>query len=329
MKKRFYYTLIILLTVFCSSSFAQETATPRKGDGIGSFLQRHNRPGKEYRQKFIEINKGKLGKDNALILGRSYTLPPRVSGKKSGSIGKEPLFGKKYEQYTVQSDRLAGACFFLVGGHGGPDCGAIGKAGNKELHEDEYAYDIVLRLARNLLIEGATVHIIIQDAKDGIRDEAYLKNSKRETCMGDPIPLNQVKRLQQRCDKINALSRKAKEKYQRAVFVHLDSRNKSHQTDVYFYHAPENNSSKKLANTIRNTFEEQYRKHQPSRGFKGTVSPRGLFVLNNTKPVSVFAELGNIQNEFDQRRFIHEANRQALAHWLCRGLIRDYEETKK
>ena len=37
--------------------------------------------------------------------------------------------------------------------------------------------------------EGAEVHIIIQDAKDGIRDDAYLSNSKRETCMGAPIPL--------------------------------------------------------------------------------------------------------------------------------------------
>ena len=33
--------------------------------------------------------------------------------------------------------------------------------------------------------EGAEVHIIIQDAKDGIRDDSYLSNSKRETCMGD------------------------------------------------------------------------------------------------------------------------------------------------
>jgi hexosaminidase len=53
-----------------------------------------------------------------------------------------------------------------------------------------------LRLARNLMQEGAEVHIIIQDAKDGIRDSRYLSNSKRETCMGDAIPLNQVARLQ-------------------------------------------------------------------------------------------------------------------------------------
>ena len=122
----------------------------------------------------------------------------------------------------------------MVSGHGGPDPGAIGRIGKIELHEDEYAYDIVLRLARNLMTKGAKVHIIIQDAKDGIRDDKYLKNSKRETCMGSPIPFNQVRRLKQRSDKINTLFKQDKYAYKRAIFVHVDSRNKGHQTDVFF-----------------------------------------------------------------------------------------------
>ncbi len=86
---------------------------------------------------------------------------------------------------------------------GGPDPGAIGRIGKIELHEDEYAYDIVLRLARNLMTKGPK-SIIIQRFKDkdtGMKNK-YLKNSKRETCMGSPIPFNQVRRLKQRSDKI-------------------------------------------------------------------------------------------------------------------------------
>lgn len=97
-----------------------------------------------------------------------------------------------------------------MSGHGGPDPGAIGIYQGRQLHEDEYAYDIILRLARELLSRGAKVHIIIQDKKDGIRDGHVLANSKRETCMGDPIPLNQVARLKQRCDWVNKLYRKDK-----------------------------------------------------------------------------------------------------------------------
>ena len=38
--------------------------------------------------------------------------------------------------------------------------------------------------------------------------------------MGEEIPLNQVERLQQRCDKINGFNATDKEKYKRAIFVH-------------------------------------------------------------------------------------------------------------
>ena len=230
----------------------------------------------------------------------------------------------------MTSNRLQGACFYVVSGHGGPDPGAIGKIGKVELHEDEYAYDVALRLARNLMQEGAEVRIIIQDAKDGIRDDRYLSNSKRETCMGEAIPLSQVARLQQRCAKINELYRKDRQKYKycRAIFLHVDSRSKSAQTDVFFYHAPKSVLGKKLAVTMKETFESKYDKHQPNRGFEGTVSSRNLYVLLKAAPTSVFVELGNIQNTFDQRRFVISSNRQALAKWMMEGFIADYKRTK-
>ena len=268
-----------------------------------------------------------------MILGRSYRLP---TGKKSGKKARagsrktsvvEPLFGPAYQNVSVRSHELEGACLYLVSGHGGPDPGAIGKVGNRELHEDEYAYDIILRLGRALMEKGAKVHIIIQDAKDGIRDAAYLSNSKRETCMGAPIPLNQVQRLQQRCDKINALYRNDRKKYKycRAIFIHVDSRSKGKQTDVFFYHSNRRAESKKLANRMKDTFESKYGKHQPNRGFTGTVSGRNLYVLTRAIPVSVFVELGNIQNSLDQKRLVIPSNRQALANWLMEGFLKDYK----
>lgn len=324
----------ILAFVFLFSGgavFAQEFATPRSGEGIYALLRRYNRNEKTDYRQFIELNRDKLGEGNALKLDVKYRLPSSSAADtyKIGTRKKEPLFGKKYEHYTIETNELAGACFFLVCGHGGPDCGAIGKLDGKELHEDEYAYDITLRLARVLLTKGATVHIIIQDKNDGIRDEKFLKNNKTETCMGKAIPLDQLQRLKQRCNAINSLSKNSAEKYQRAIFIHLDSRSKSHQTDVYFYYTPGSSQSKKFTTTLRNKFEEQYKKHQPGRGFTGTISSRHLYVLKNTAPVGAFAELGNIQNSFDQKRFILHNNRQALANWLCRGFSQDYMDFKK
>ena len=45
-------------------------------------------------------------------------------------------------------------------------------------------------------------------------------------------------------------------------------------------------------------------------------------------PASVFVELGNIQNTFDQRRFVISSNRQALAKWMMEGFIADYKKAK-
>lgn len=251
---------------------------------------------------------------------------PTYAVKQKKDQHYEPLFGKSLASYQVTSSTLKGATFYLVSGHGGPDPGCIGKYQGKELHEDEYAYDIILRLGRELLKRGAKVHFIIQDAKDGIRNTAILKNSKRETCMGKAIPLGQVARLQQRCDAINRLYRKDKSKYKRAIFIHVDSRSRGKQTDVYFYHAPGSKYGKRLATQLQKTFKAKYDRHQPNRGFDGTVSERNLYVLRNTTPYAVFLELGNIQNAQDQKRLVIPDNRQALANWITDAIVKDYQK---
>ncbi|MDR0427147.1 MAG: N-acetylmuramoyl-L-alanine amidase [Dysgonamonadaceae bacterium] len=331
---------IIIAISFYSYLFSQNTALPRRGEGSLDLLLRNGRSAKDL-PAFERMNEGRFGKNKSLLLGVSYKLPDKKGvnspgsatpsqrgGKKIGSIHKEPLFGKKYESYSIETNQLAGACFYLVSGHGGPDPGAVVKMDGKELSEDEYAYDVMLRLARNLMQHGATVHIIIQDATDGIRDERYLKNNKTETCMGEKIPLNNVKRLDQRVNKINALTRKAKEKYQRALFIHLDSQGKKKQLDVYFYHQ-QRKESERLAETMKMTFRQQYKKHQPNRPFSGTVSYRNLHVLRNSRPAAVFAELANMVNEFDTKRFLDVNNRQAVANWMLKAFVSDYAGYKQ
>ena len=326
--------LFFMLLAFSACATAQNTVdTPRRGEGINAFLERNDRPGRAYYREFLRLNKSKLRGKKQLLMGVKYTLPPLHDGAETqnGSQGKkivsQPLFGKKLADVEVTGNRLKGACFYVVSGHGGPDPGAIGRVGKHQLHEDEYAYDVALRLARNLMQEGAEVRIVIQDAKDGIRDDRYLSGSKRETCMGDPIPLNQVARLQQRCDKINLSYRKDKKnyKYCRSIFIHVDSRSKRAQTDVFFYYAPGSKLGRRLAENMRDTFESKYDKHQPNRGFEGTVGARNLYVMVNSVPVAVYVELGNLQNSFDQRRFVLSDNRQALAKWLMEGFIKDYK----
>ena len=45
-------------------------------------------------------------------------------------------------------------------------------------------------------------------------------------------------------------------------------------------------------------------------------------MLRETKVPSVYIELGNIRNAFDQQRIIVESNRQAIANWLLEGILK-------
>lgn len=293
-----------------------------------AFLRRYGYTSQEAKAEFLRLNKGKLTKDGGLMLGVTYRLPVNAAkgSTKKGNVVTEPLFGPALKSVTVTSNELSGACLYLVSGHGGPDPGAQAKVDGYTLSEDEYAYDIMLRLARVLMQKGATVRIIIQDAKDGIRDGTYLGNSNRETCRGQAIPLNQKKRLQQRCDAINRLARSDKQSYKRAIFIHVDSRSKSEKIDVFFYYAPGSSGGKRLCERLLQTFKQQYNKNQPGRGYDGSVSARGLYVLNNSSPVAAYIEVGNIQNARNRQRILQASNRQALAEWICKGIVADYKK---
>ncbi|MGB0851045.1 MAG: N-acetylmuramoyl-L-alanine amidase family protein [Bacteroidia bacterium] len=236
-----------------------------------------------------------------------------------------PIFGKNYEKTSIYSDKLEGQVYYLISGHGGPDPGAIGKKDGHILCEDEYAYDVTLRFARDLLQQGATVYLITRD-DDGIRDKEYLESDKDETVWyNQSIPLNQVRRLKQRTTKINELYDKHKKEgatIQRVVEIHIDSRYVNQKVDIFFYYYPGSKKGKEMANTMFSTIKSEYEEHQANRGYRGVVKSRDLHTLRESKPPVVYIELGNITNEFDQKRLLIVNNRQAIANWLTQGVLK-------
>lgn len=237
-----------------------------------------------------------------------------------------PILGPKHEQITVQDESLKGCVYYLVSGHGGPDPGAMTHKGVHSLCEDEYAYDVTLRLARQLLQRGAIVYVIIRDYNDGIRDIKYLGYDKDEMCWGkQKIPRNQRARLNQRTSTINRLYEKNKKraKIQRVVAIHVDSRSQGQKIDVFFYHYPGSRQGKALADTMLNTFRTKYAEFQKDRGYKGVVKSRDLWMLRESKPNTLYIELGNITNAYDQRRILSPNNREALAKWIYIGLDKE------
>ncbi|MCB0737714.1 MAG: N-acetylmuramoyl-L-alanine amidase [Bacteroidetes bacterium] len=238
--------------------------------------------------------------------------------------GQFPIFGEKYADIDPIDNALKDHVFYIISGHGGPDPGAMATINGKEVSEDEYAYDICLRLARNLLEHGAIAYLIIRDPNDGIRDEPFLECDNDETCWKDEaIPLNQNQRLKQRAKAVNALYAEYKNqgKKQLCIPIHIDSRNEETRVDMFFYHHPKSTTGKAVAETLRKTIKDKYDYYNPWRGYNGDVSSRDLFMLRETHPTTVYLELGNIQNPKDQDRFTIVSNRQAIADWLTDGLL--------
>ena len=90
----------------------------------------------------------------------SQPATPVVSSEKSsGTYLTSNLFGKDNSRFKLKDKSLKGKVYYIVSGHGGPDPGAMCKCDNT-LCEDEYAYDVCLRLTRELMSHGATVHMI-------------------------------------------------------------------------------------------------------------------------------------------------------------------------
>jgi len=342
--------LRFILTLFLAILFVPFVLTAQnkeviaeKGDGIYRLLTRNGLSVSTYMDSFIELNKSKLGKDNTLIAGKKYLLPNSVSETEkttnatsgSGSSNSKlntvryDIFGKDYANVEIKSNELKGAIYYLMSGHGGPDPGAVGKYDNHQICEDEYAYDVTLRIARKLIEKGAKVYMITTDKNDGIRDESYLKADKDEVCYPNlRIPLNQTKRLRQRTDAVNKLYKENRNAFQRMLVVHVDSRSTGENIDVFFYHDQRSETGEKAAKTLLNTFKQKYNEHQPGRGYNGTVSTRNLYVIKNTFPPAVYIELGNVNHQRDIKRIIIADNRQAVANWLTEGLVTDFQTNK-
>jgi len=341
--------LLFLLTGAAFGQSKPRKAIARRGDGVQVLLQRYGLNTRQQQQQFRRINQGRLTKAGGLVTGRSYVLPAaaakataaRAKSKASGSLkatnptsrGKSTqplltanLFGAAYSPVPVRDRALRGAVYYLSPGHGGPDPGAIGQYGTYRLAEDEYAYDVTVRLARVLMEHGATVYVMVQDPNDGIRDLNVLPIDYDEvTYPRQVIPLSQLGRLRQRIAQVNKLYAHHKGAYQRLLSLHVDSRSAGQNIDVFFYHHANSQSGLRLAKNIHKVFTNRYKRAQPNRPYSGNVSERGsLYEVRTSHAPAVFMELGNIRNAKDQRRFVVPDNRQALANWIYEGLLADY-----
>ncbi len=333
--KLFLFLVVIFSHQLMLAQDSIVTATAKKGDGIYSLLRKQGVNPYKYFDKFVTLNQSNLRDSIHLYAGRSYKIPSIIkidssriviANTNSTTIVSHEIFGEKFKDTEIKSTRLKGNIYYLISGHGGPDPGTVTKYKNKLLAEDEYAYDVTLRLAKELISHSATVYMIVRDEDDGIRNKRLLTVDHDELVYPKKkIPLNQIKRLRQRTETVNALYKKHQGAYRRLIVTHVDSRSKGENIDVFFYHHKKSKNGQKLAESIHQVFKKKYKKYQPNRDYNGTFSKRNLYLVNYTLPAMTYIEIGNLQNKKDQKRILYPVNRQALAEWIAQGVLDDFE----
>ncbi len=257
------------------------------------------------------VTEAQISEDN------EYAVTP------TGEIYRFSIFGSQYSEVQKIDNSLEGYYFYLVSGHGGPDPGAYGVYGSYHLYEDEYAYDVTLRMARRLIEHGATVYIIVRDRNDGIRDVPILRGDHDEYYYGGARISSRTKtRLAKRAEIINNLyqQNKSRAKDQYTIVIHVDSRSNSQRIDIFYYYKKNHSAGRRFAQTLHQRVKKEYTEHQPGRGYGGTVTYRDLYMLRHVQPTTVYIEIANIRNKRDQDRLVIVNNRQAVANWLCRGV---------
>ncbi|MEL7377586.1 MAG: N-acetylmuramoyl-L-alanine amidase, partial [Bacteroidota bacterium] len=181
------------------------------------------------------------------------------------------IFGAEYARVPLIDRRLAGRIFYIVSGHGGPDPGSIGTRAGHRLCEDEYAYDVALRLCREIIKHGGIAYMVTRDDNDGIRSEEYLDCDKDETYWGG-VEMNRAQRarLFQRSDIINGLYRSNKRlgvNDQTLIAIHVDSRNSARRIDAFFYYHRDDPTGLSLASNMQRVLDRQYKRYQPGREY--------------------------------------------------------------
>lgn len=242
--------------------------------------------------------------------------------------GTHKVFGEKYQRVRLLDRRLQGFVYYIDAGHGGPDPGTNTTYQGRTINEDEYAYDIALRLARRLVLHGATVFLTVRDENDGIRDGWFLENDREEVFgTGAPITGDLAQRLIPRSEfaneRFDAFAPSAVA--QRFISIHVDGREGEltyESLDVSFLYHSQSAEGAQLSRIFLDTFRQNYARD--NRGYAGKMVARdNLHVLKAVKAPSILVETGNIRSANDQARILNPANRQTLAEWLCDGLLRE------
>lgn len=224
---------------------------------------------------------------------------------------------------------MTGKVVIIDPGHGGNDPGSSGMHNGKRVVEDEYVYDVALRLVRRIKASGGVAYLTIR--KPNVRAPRDLKvqevfpNERDEVFALDGTRVVAGSRgLAKRIAYGNTIWNKAKKRSRVAwISIHFDVVGK--KSDIQGVRIIAADCEGSLAKALGSGFETAHRLRTefPVVG-SGDENHgiRNLFVLGLRNKVrdKVLVELGNFQNSTDLWRIRNPVVREAYAQSIVRGL---------
>lgn len=199
---------------------------------------------------------------------------------------------------TVDESRL----IILDAGHGGEDCGAVGTTG---VLEKDLNMQLAEEIGTLLTEKGYTVIYT--------RTEDKLLYTPEEDIKG----IRKISDLKNRCALAN--------QYPSALFVsiHMNSYSSPKYSGLQVYYTDGNDASICLATRIQTSVRELLQ----TENNRTTKSGKGIYILENTEPVSVLIECGFLTNPEECKKLSEKEYQKQLSSAIVCGII-EYKEGK-
>jgi N-acetylmuramoyl-L-alanine amidase len=121
MNKLIIIHIFLILTITLKAQSETREVVAQSGDGIYSLLKKNGLQPSDF-HAFVELNRSRLGPNNALIAGENTNYRLQEARHRLADTNSKArtykIFGPKYQNVTIKSQQLNGATYYLNRGMG-------------------------------------------------------------------------------------------------------------------------------------------------------------------------------------------------------------------
>ncbi len=283
-----------------------QTVIAEQGDGIFSILRKQGLSPAKYYEEFITINAQNIKDGSMLYVGREYRIPVASDSFKNTGVKMEagktteaPIFDTELANMSLKSRALKDAVYYLI-------------AENQDEAKKSFISVVVENLAKELMVQGATVYII-----------------ERDNTLSEGKALTGAAQMGGYVETINKRYLQNSGKYQRLLMIRANGLIANGNIDVAVYHHEKSKEGHRLANHIQNAFKKNSISNRSYKDadmiFKDDTS---LFLAKNTLPALSLMVITDASKKSMEGTIPVRSDKKSFTNWIASGILKDYADLK-